>query len=97
MTLFAAVSWRRNVVAVTAASFMGYTGFTLVRPFFPLFIAQLAVMLAFRNFILMMTVDGTSIRIVSLVDLATMALLTAVVQKNDDGLICSWSNQRSSQ
>jgi MFS family permease len=35
--------WRRNVVAVTAASFMGYTGFTLVMPFLPLFIAQLGV------------------------------------------------------
>ncbi|MGH9144544.1 MAG: MFS transporter [Vicinamibacterales bacterium] len=43
MTLFAAASWRRNVVAVTAASFMGYTGFTLVMPFLPLFIAQLGV------------------------------------------------------
>ncbi|HKB09985.1 MAG TPA: MFS transporter [Vicinamibacterales bacterium] len=36
-------AWRRNVVAVTAASFMGYTGFTLVMPFLPLFIAQLGV------------------------------------------------------
>jgi DHA1 family multidrug resistance protein-like MFS transporter len=35
--------WRRNVIAVTAASFMGYTGFTLVMPFLPLFIAQLGV------------------------------------------------------
>ena len=35
--------WRRNVVAVTAASFMGYTGFTLVMPFLPLFIGQLGV------------------------------------------------------
>jgi MFS transporter, DHA1 family, multidrug resistance protein len=35
--------WRRNVFAVTAASFMGYTGFTLVMPFLPLFIAQLGV------------------------------------------------------
>ena len=31
----------RNVYAVTAASFMGYTGFTLVMPFLPLFIGQL--------------------------------------------------------
>ena len=36
-------SWRRNVYAVTAASFMGYTGFTLVMPFLPLFIGQLGV------------------------------------------------------
>src|SRR3954466_93821 len=35
--------WRRNVFAVTAASFMGYTGFTLVMPFLPLFIGQLGV------------------------------------------------------
>jgi MFS family permease len=31
------------VYAVTAASFMGYTGFTLVMPFLPLFIGQLGV------------------------------------------------------
>src|SRR5581483_4096774 len=35
--------WRRNVAAVTAASFLGYTGFTLVMPFLPLFINQLGV------------------------------------------------------
>src|SRR5262249_26577100 len=35
--------WQRNVSAVTAASFMGYTGFTLVMPFLPLFIGQLGV------------------------------------------------------
>jgi DHA1 family multidrug resistance protein-like MFS transporter len=35
--------WRRNVFAVTAASFLGYTGFTLVMPFLPLFIGQLGV------------------------------------------------------
>jgi MFS transporter, DHA1 family, multidrug resistance protein len=35
------VAWRRNVYAVTAASFLGYTGFTLVMPFLPLFIGQL--------------------------------------------------------
>src|SRR3954467_1514387 len=38
-----AAPWRRNVFAVTAASFMGYTGFTLVMPFLPLFIGQLGV------------------------------------------------------
>jgi MFS family permease len=37
------VTWRRNVYAVTAASFLGYTGFTLVMPFLPLFIGQLGV------------------------------------------------------
>src|SRR5207253_9791110 len=36
-------AWRRNVAAITAASSMGYTGFTLVMPFLPLFIAQLGV------------------------------------------------------
>jgi len=35
--------WRRNIYAVTAASFLGFTGFTLVMPFLPLFIAQLGV------------------------------------------------------
>jgi len=34
-------SWRRNQLAVTAASFMGFTGFTLVMPLLPLFIHQL--------------------------------------------------------
>ena len=36
-------AWRRNVYAVTVASFMGYTGFTIVMPFLPLFIGQLGV------------------------------------------------------
>lgn len=35
--------WRRNQFAVTAAAFVGYTGFTLVMPFLPLYIAQLGV------------------------------------------------------
>jgi len=39
----APAAWQRNVFAVTAASFMGYTGFTLVMPFLPLFIGQLGV------------------------------------------------------
>jgi hypothetical protein len=30
LTAHASAPWRRNVFAVTAASFMGYTGFTLV-------------------------------------------------------------------
>lgn len=33
--------WRRNQFAVTAASFIGYTGFTLVMPFLPLYISEL--------------------------------------------------------
>jgi DHA1 family multidrug resistance protein-like MFS transporter len=36
-------SWRRNQIAVTVASFMGFTGFTLVMPFLPLYIHQLGV------------------------------------------------------
>jgi MFS family permease len=36
-------AWRRNQVAVTAASFIGFTGFTLVMPFLPLYIQQLGV------------------------------------------------------
>jgi DHA1 family multidrug resistance protein-like MFS transporter len=36
-------SWRRNQFAVTAASFVGFTGFTLVMPFLPLYIGQLGV------------------------------------------------------
>lgn len=36
-------SWRRNQFAVTAASFVGFTGFTLVMPFLPLYIHQLGV------------------------------------------------------
>jgi MFS family permease len=36
-------SWRRNQIAVTAASFVGFTGFTLVMPFLPLYIGQLGV------------------------------------------------------
>jgi MFS family permease len=34
---------RRNLVALTAASFIGFTGFTLVMPFLPLYIAELGV------------------------------------------------------
>jgi MFS family permease len=36
-------SWRRNQFAVVAASFVGFTGFTLVMPFLPLYIRQLGV------------------------------------------------------
>lgn len=37
------MTWRRNQFAVTAASFVGFTGFTLVMPFLPLYIRQLGV------------------------------------------------------
>jgi MFS family permease len=36
-------SWRRNQFAVTAAAFVGFTGFTLVMPFLPLYIRELGV------------------------------------------------------
>jgi len=36
-------SWQRNLFAVTAASFVGFTGFTLVMPFLPLYFQQLGV------------------------------------------------------
>lgn len=39
----ATAAWQRNIYAVTAASFLGYTGFTLVMPFLSLFIGQLGV------------------------------------------------------
>ena len=35
--------WRQNLFAVTAATFIGYTGFTLVMPFLPLYFQQLGV------------------------------------------------------
>lgn len=37
------MSWRKNLFAVTAATFIGYTGFTLVMPFLPLYFQQLGV------------------------------------------------------
>ncbi len=37
------MTWRRNQFAVTAASFVGFTGFTLVMPFLPLYIRQLGI------------------------------------------------------
>lgn len=36
-------SWQRNVFAVATASFVGFTGFTLVMPFLPLYFQQLGV------------------------------------------------------
>jgi MFS family permease len=35
--------WRRNQAAVTTAAFIGFTGFTLVMPFLPLYFEQLGV------------------------------------------------------
>ena len=35
--------WRRNQVAVTAASFVGFTGFTMVMPFLASYIQDLGV------------------------------------------------------
>src|SRR3954451_14848842 len=35
--------YRRNLIAVTAASFIGFMGFTLVMPFLPLYLHQLGV------------------------------------------------------
>jgi DHA1 family multidrug resistance protein-like MFS transporter len=37
------LTWRKNLFAVTAASFIGFTGFTLVMPFLPLYFQQLGV------------------------------------------------------
>lgn len=34
-------SWKRNQAAVTVATFIGFTGFTLVMPFLPLYLQQL--------------------------------------------------------
>jgi MFS family permease len=36
-------SWKRNQAAITAAAFVGFTGFTLVMPFLPLYIRDLGV------------------------------------------------------
>jgi MFS family permease len=36
-------SWKRNQVAITAAAFVGFTGFTLAMPFLPLYIRELGV------------------------------------------------------
>lgn len=35
--------WRRNLTALTAAVFIGFTGFTLVMPFLPIYIGQMGV------------------------------------------------------
>ena len=39
----ALIAWRRNLVALTAAVFIGFTGFTLVMPFLPIYIGQMGV------------------------------------------------------
>ena len=36
-------SWKRNQAAITAAAFVGFTGFTLVMPFLPLYFRELGV------------------------------------------------------
>ncbi len=36
-------SWRRNLFAATAAGFIGFTGFTLVMPFLPLYFQELGL------------------------------------------------------
>ena len=36
-------TFHRNLFAITAASFIGFTGFTLVMPFLPLYFEQLGV------------------------------------------------------
>ena len=33
--------WRRNLAALVAAVFIGFTGFTLVMPFLPIYIQQM--------------------------------------------------------
>ena len=43
MTAESGADWRRNQIAVTAAAFIGFTGFTLVMPFLPLYFEQLGV------------------------------------------------------
>lgn len=42
-TLTATRSWRRNQIAVLAASFVGFTSFTLVMPFLALYVQELGV------------------------------------------------------
>lgn len=37
------LTWKKNLFAVTAASFIGFTGFTLVMPFLPLYFQALGV------------------------------------------------------
>ncbi len=39
----AVAAWRRNLAALMAAVFIGFTGFTLVMPFLPIYIGQMGV------------------------------------------------------
>ena len=43
MTAPSEPDWRRNLAAVTVATFIGFTGFTFVMPFLPLYFEQLGV------------------------------------------------------
>lgn len=43
MSVDGALDWRRNQAAVTTATFMGFTGFTLVMPFLPLYFGELGL------------------------------------------------------
>ena len=43
VTAVPAPDWRRNLAAVTVATFIGFTGFTFVMPFLPLYFEQLGV------------------------------------------------------
>lgn len=43
MSVTSPSEWRRNQIAVTGAAFVGFTGFTLVMPFLPLYFEQLGV------------------------------------------------------
>jgi len=43
MAIDGAPDWRRNLAAVTVATFIGFTGFTLVMPFLPLYLEELGV------------------------------------------------------
>lgn len=43
MSVTSPSEWRRNQIAVTGAAFIGFTGFTLVMPFLPLYFEQLGV------------------------------------------------------
>jgi DHA1 family multidrug resistance protein-like MFS transporter len=60
-------NWRRNQAAVTVATFIGFTGFTLVMPFLPLYLQELGEH------------DTAAIAIWSGVSLGVTPLITAVM------------------
>lgn len=60
-------NWRRNQAAVTVATFIGFTGFTLVMPFLPLYLQQLGAR------------DTASIAIWSGLSLGVTPLVTALM------------------